>query len=157
MLKKDNLDLSPGARDALQGWLDHLRALDGAAAATVAAYGADVTGFLAFLSAHLGGPQGRAALARVGLGEMRAWMAHERGRGTGARSLARSLSAVKSFYRWLADRDGFDPTQVLSTRSPRYRRKLPRPLAPGMGGQGKADQGGQNTHLLFPPTRLGTI
>ena len=133
MWKKDNsncFDLSPGARGALEEWLDHLRALDGAAAATLDAYRADVTGFLAFLSAHLGGPQGRAALAQVGLGDMRAWMAHEHGRGTAARSLARSLSAVKSFYRWLADRDGFDPTQVLSTRSPRYRRKLPRPLAP---------------------------
>ncbi|HCQ64270.1 MAG TPA: recombinase XerC [Rhodobacteraceae bacterium] len=135
MLKKDKLDLSPGARDALQAWLDHLRALEDAAAATVEAYRADVTGFLTFLSAHLGGPQGRAALARVGLREMRAWMAHERGRGTTARSLARSLSAVKSFYRWLADRDGFDATQVLSTRSPRYRRKLPRPLAPQAAGE----------------------
>jgi len=134
MLKKDNLDLSPGARDALQGWLGHLRALDGAAVATVEAYRADVTGFLLFLSAHLGGPQGRKALARVSLREMRAWMAHERGRGTGARSLARRLSAVKSFFRWLADRDDFDATEVLSARSPSYRRKLPRPLAPEAAG-----------------------
>jgi integrase/recombinase XerC len=60
---------------------------------------------------------------------MRAWMAHERGRGVGARSLARSLSAVKSFYRWLSEREGFEPTAVLSTRSPKFQRKLPRPLA----------------------------
>jgi integrase/recombinase XerC len=59
---------------------------------------------------------------------MRAWMAHERGRGVGARSLARSLSAVKSFYRWLAEREGFEPTAVLSTRAPKFQRKLPRPL-----------------------------
>ncbi|PIE08658.1 MAG: recombinase XerC [Rhodobacterales bacterium] len=130
MLKNNSLDISPGARDALRGWLAHLSALEGAAPATVTAYGADVTGFLAFLAAHRGGPQGRGALATVGLSEMRAWMAHERARGTAARSLARSLSAVKSFYRWLSDRDDFDATQVLSTRSPRYRRKLPRPLAP---------------------------
>jgi integrase/recombinase XerC len=43
--------------------------------------------------------------------------------------LARSLSAVKSFYRWLADREGFEPTAVLSTRSPKFQKKLPRPLA----------------------------
>lgn len=133
-MKKSSLDISPGARDALEGWLAHLSALDAAAVATVEAYRADVTGFLSFLAVHLGGPQGRAALARIGLGDMRAWMAHERGRGTSARSLARSLSAVKSFYRWLSDRDGFDATTVLSTRSPRYRRKLPRPLAPEAAG-----------------------
>jgi len=60
---------------------------------------------------------------------MRAWMAHERGRGVAARSLARALSAVKSFYRWLAEREGFEPTAVLSTRAPKFQRKLPRPLA----------------------------
>jgi len=68
----DSLAISPGARDALQGWLDHIRALDGAAANTVEAYRADVAGFLAFMAGHTGGEQGRAALARVGLREMRA-------------------------------------------------------------------------------------
>ena len=46
---------------------------------------------------------------------MRAWMADQRASGVGARSLARKLSAVKAFYRWLAEREGFEPTAVLST------------------------------------------
>jgi len=126
---RDSLAISPGARDALAGWLDHIRALDGAAANTIDAYRSDVAGFLAFMAEHHGGGQGRVALARVGLGDMRAWMAHERGRGVGPRSLARALSAVKSFYRWLSERDGFDATAVLSTRSPKFTRKLPRPVS----------------------------
>lgn len=126
----DSLAISPGSRDALEGWIDHIRALDGAAANTVEAYRADVTGFLAFFATHHGGTQGRAALARAGLSDMRAWMAHERGRGVGPRSLARALSAVKSFYRWLSDRDAFDATAVLSTRSPKFTKKLPRPVSP---------------------------
>jgi integrase/recombinase XerC len=125
----DSLAVSPGARDALAGWLDHIRALDGAAETTVEAYRGDVSGFLAFMASYEGAGQGRAALARVGLRDMRAWMAHERGRGLGARSLARALSSVKSFYRWLSDRDGFDATPVLSTRSPKFTKKLPRPLS----------------------------
>lgn len=130
----DTLAISPGARDALAGWLDHIRALDGAAATTVEAYNSDVAGFLAFMAEYQGGSQGRAALARVGLRDMRAWMAHERGRGLGARSLARALSAVKSFYRWLSDRDGFDATAVLSTRSPKFSKKLPRPISAESAG-----------------------
>ena len=124
-----SLTLSDGARDAMSAWLDHLRALDNAAANTLKAYQADLTGFLAFLAAHLGGPQGRAALARIGLRDMRAWMAHERAQGVAARSLARKLSSVKNFYRWLSDRDDFDATAVLSTRAPKFTAKLPRPLA----------------------------
>ncbi len=122
--------ISEGARDALCTWLDHIRALDGASVNTISAYQTDLAGFLAFMSGHLGGATGRGALAAVTLSDMRAWMANERNRGVGARSLARSLSAVKSFYRWLSERDGFDATAVLSTRSPKFTRKLPRPLAP---------------------------
>jgi integrase/recombinase XerC len=56
-------------------------------------------------------------------------MAQARARGCGARSLARALSALKGFSRWLADReDGFDATAILSARAPRHQRPLPRPL-----------------------------
>jgi integrase/recombinase XerC len=102
--------------------------LAGAAENTLKAYQTDVQGFLAFMTQYNGDSQGLAPIARVTVRDMRAWMAHERGRGVGARSLARSLSAVKSFYRWLAEREGFEPTAVLSTRSPKFQRKLPRPL-----------------------------
>lgn len=122
------LAISPAQRDALARWLDHLRALNGAAGNTLTAYAHDVTGFLAFLASHHGGGEGLAAVAQVDQSDLRAWMAHERGRGVAARSLARELSAVKNFVAWVADREGVDATNVLSARGPKYRRKLPRPL-----------------------------
>ncbi len=122
--------ISPACRDALQQWLERLGRLEGASANTCTAYRGDVTGFLAFMTQHSGGPQGLGALARITTADMRAWMASERGSGTGARSLARKLSAVKSFYRWLAQREGFEPSAVLSARAPKFQKKLPRPLAP---------------------------
>jgi integrase/recombinase XerC len=122
--------ISPAARDALQGWLEAQKALKGAADNTLEAYGRDVTGFLAFMTEHKGEAQGIAPLTRIGVTDMRAWMAFTRGKDVGPRSLARKLSAVKSFYRWLAEREGFDATAVLSARAPKFQRKLPRPLAP---------------------------
>ncbi|MDA7456062.1 tyrosine recombinase XerC, partial [Planktomarina temperata] len=68
------------------------------------------------------------SLAAIATRDMRAWMAHERGRGVSSRSLARSLSAVKTFFRWLAERYALAPTAVLSARAPKFERKLPRPL-----------------------------
>ena len=124
-----SLALSPALRTALSDWLNRLVALDGAAANTVKAYRTDVTGFLAFLAAHRAEEIGPARLARVTQSEMRAWMAHERGRGTSARSLARALSAVKGFARSVAERDGTEPTAILAARSPKFQRKLPRPLS----------------------------
>ncbi|MGB7244299.1 MAG: tyrosine recombinase XerC [Sulfitobacter sp.] len=121
--------ISPAARDAMQGWLDHQQALKGAAANTRTAYQGDVTEFLTFITGYKGQPQGLGALSDISVTDMRAWMARTRDTGTGARSLARKLSAVKAFYRWLAEREGFEPTAVLATRSPKFQKKMPRPLA----------------------------
>ncbi|WP_422072306.1 tyrosine recombinase XerC [Tranquillimonas rosea] len=122
--------ISPGLTDALDRWLDGLAAMGGAAENTRTAYRADVLSWLAFLQGHLDEGGGTNMIAAVGLSDMRAWMAHERGRGLGARSLARALSSVKGFTRYLAEREGFDPTAILSTRAPKFQKKLPRPLDP---------------------------
>ncbi|MBE1282046.1 MAG: tyrosine-type recombinase/integrase [Rhodobacteraceae bacterium] len=121
--------ISPACRDALQTWLQGQKALNGASDHTISAYRGDVADFLAFMTEHHGAPQGLGPVARISVSDMRAWMARTRSTGVSARSLARKLSAVKSFYRWLAEREGFEPTAVLSTRSPKFTRKLPRPLA----------------------------
>ncbi len=120
--------ISDGALAALDDWLAQTRALKNASDNTIAAYRTDLLDFLGFMSAHFGGLQGTGALARVHTRDMRAWMAAMRGDGIGPRSLSRKLSAVKSFYRWLSVRDGFDATAVLSIRAPKFTRKLPRPL-----------------------------
>ena len=122
------IHISDGLRDAMARWLDHLRAVDGVAENTITAYQRDLAGFLAFLGGHFGDSLGQAPLARLTISDMRAWMAHERGRGVAARSLARELSAVKNFAGWMAERDGFDASAILAARAPKYRRKLPRPL-----------------------------
>ena len=120
--------ISPACRDALQHWLDSLGALASRSENTLNAYCGDVTEFLSFMTLHHSEQQGLAALERISVSDMRAWMASQRSSDIGARSLARKLSAVKSFYRWLAERKGFEPTAVLSTRAPKFTEKLPRPL-----------------------------
>ncbi len=122
------IDLPPATRDLLERWLTSLRALDDASNATILAYGGDLRDYLGFMAGYLEGGAAPSSLRGVDLTAMRAWMAHETGKGLAARSRARALSAVKSFYNWWSEREGFDVTAVLSTRSPRYTRKLPRPL-----------------------------
>ena len=121
--------ISPAALSAVDAFLAQRAALSGASENTLKAYRGDLLEFLGFMTGHMGGPQGLAPLARIGVPDMRAWMAQARGTGLGARSLARKLSAVKSFYRWLAEREGFEPTAVLSARAPKFQPRLPRPLA----------------------------
>ncbi len=119
---------APDLTAKLSEWLDARLALDGVSDNTIDAYRRDVSGFAGFMTRHRGESLRISALAEIDIRDMRSWMAFERGRGLSARSLARALSAVKSFVAWVAERDGFDPTAVLSARSPKFQKKLPRPL-----------------------------
>jgi len=123
-----SLRISPAARAAMEDWLATLSARDGAAANTLRAYGRDVARYLDFMAGHRGGTEGLAPLARLGPGDLRAFMAAERARGVSARSLARALSAVRGFHRFLSAREGLDATAALAARGPKVRRGLPRPL-----------------------------
>jgi len=126
---KDPLAISPALRDALSRWLAHLSAMGDASPHTVSAYRGDVAQFLDFLARHHGGAAGMDQLRAVETRDLRAWMAQARASGRGARSMARALSSLKGFARWLADREAdFDATAILSARAPRHPRPLPRPL-----------------------------
>ncbi|MFQ5566939.1 MAG: tyrosine recombinase XerC [Paracoccaceae bacterium] len=121
-------ELSAGAADLLERWLAQLSAVRQRSPKTVEAYRRDVAGYLGFLAGHRGGPMGRTALGAVTLAELRAWMAAERGRGLSPRSLARALSAVRSFHRWLGAAEGIDCAAIHVVRSPKLPARLPRPV-----------------------------
>lgn len=120
--------VSPALRDAVQTWLNTRRALKGASANTLTAYAHDVHGFLGFVAQHTGGEAGLIALKSLTITDMRAWMASLRREELTSRSIARKLSSVKSFFRWLGEREGFEATAVLNARAPKFQAKLPRPL-----------------------------
>lgn len=121
---------SDQALHLLEQWLERMRAVRGVSEKTVEAYRHDVSWFLGFLANHLGGDVGKSALAAITISDMRAWMASERNRGLSARSLARALSAVKSFYRWLGEEFGIEAASVTATRAPKLKQRLPRPVDP---------------------------
>jgi len=123
------MSASTGAHDLMEHWLSHVTAIRGQSDKTIDAYRRDVSGYLGFLTNYKGCSLGKSALAAITITDMRAWMAHERRRGIVARSLARSLSAVKSFYRWLSETHGLEVTSVLATRAPKFKVGLPHPVA----------------------------
>ncbi len=120
--------LAPGTADILQLWLDNVSAVGGGARTTIAAYRRDLTCFFRFLGNYNNKPAADTALRTIDQTDMRAFMAAEKRRGLTSRSVAREVSAVKSFYRWFGQHAGFEPTAVLATRTPKFRTGLPRPV-----------------------------
>jgi integrase/recombinase XerC len=115
------------ARGEFLAWLAHERR---ASPLTVEAYGSDLAFFLGFLTRHLGGEPDLAALAGLRQADLRAWLAAEAERGAGNATRARHLSAIKSFYRFLARRyEVTNPAPGL-LGTPRACRPVPRALAP---------------------------
>jgi integrase/recombinase XerC len=109
-------------------WLAHLGAERRMSALTVEAYRGDVARFLAFLAEHLGRPPSLAALARIEVRDVRAFMAARRAEGISSRSLMRALAATRSFARFL-ERNGKGKVGALAAvRSPKIPRTLPKPL-----------------------------
>ncbi|WP_378941633.1 tyrosine recombinase XerC [Paracoccus sp. R86501] len=130
MTQSPLLALAPATSHALARWLETEASTRDRSDHTITAYQADVIAFLHFIGHHHGGAATPNSLGTLRQSDMRAFSAAERGRGLGARSLARRQSAVRSFLRWLSDREGYDLSAALSARSPKYARSLPRPLTP---------------------------
>ncbi len=119
--------LAEAARQEFLAWLAAERR---ASPLTVEAYGADLAGFLGFLTPHLGGEADLADLARLRAADLRAWLADEAGRGNGNATRARHLAALRSFFRWLARHHGVSNPELRLLATPRVRRPLPRALNP---------------------------
>jgi integrase/recombinase XerC len=112
----------------IANWQRDLGAVRRLAALTLEAYQRDLSQFLAFMAHHTGGPVSTATLAELRAADFRAFLASRREDGLESRSLARALSAIKSFFRFL-EREGIVAGEALSAiRTPKAKRSLPRAL-----------------------------
>ncbi len=132
------------AEDAVQKFLAWMAVEKRASLLTIDAYRGDLARFLAFMTTHLGGPPDMAGLASLSLRDLRAWLAHEVAQAQGqasrplarksspdqaARTRARRVSALRSFFKYLARREGVENPAISLLRLPRTKKTLPRPLA----------------------------
>jgi integrase/recombinase XerC len=116
-------------REALDSFLEHLRLNRNASAHTVAAYGRDVSQFLAFTSAGLGRPVEDLRPADVDLTTIRQFMAEVHRRRRSRATAARMLSALRAFGRFLA-REGLIETDPASlTVAPKREHRIPAHLS----------------------------
>ena len=109
-------------------WLDYLRYERRVSAKTIEAYARDLGQFGNFLKQHLGQPADLRALEQLITGDFRGFLAARRRGGAESRTLARQLSAIRSFYRYL-ERNGVLENPALSAlQSPKLAHLVPKPL-----------------------------
>ncbi|MFN4224880.1 MAG: tyrosine recombinase XerC [Hyphomonas sp.] len=115
--------------DILPAFLSHLSNERRMAAKTVEAYGSDLAGFLGFLSLQGGQAQDPGTFARLKARDIRAYLAARRRDGLSDASIARLLSSIKAFYRWLSRAHGIENAEISYLQGPRRSLRLPRPVS----------------------------
>ncbi len=109
-------------------WQRDLGAVRRLAPKTLEAYGRDLGQLLNFLARHTGGIVSLKTLGELRAADFRAFMAERRSEELSSRSLARALSAIKSFFRFL-EREGALSTEALNAvRGPKLPKLLPKAL-----------------------------
>jgi len=119
---------SPELAPLLGGWLDYLQWEKRVSPHTFSAYKRDVIGFLVFLAEHQGRPPTKADLQDLRPADFRSFLAKRRREGLTPASAARTLSAVRAFFKYLRRHDIVNNEAIGAVRSPKLPHRLPRPL-----------------------------
>jgi integrase/recombinase XerC len=127
--RADPDDLPQSLKTLLAEFLEHLALNRHASPHTVKAYDSDLTQFLVHTAVSTGRRRAELSPADFSMANLRAYLAALHARGVARASVARKLSAARTFGRYLR-REGLidgDPAVLLGT--PRLDRKIPRHLA----------------------------
>jgi integrase/recombinase XerC len=108
-------------REVLE-FLTHLDKEKGQSPHTVKAYGRDLDAFTEFCDRHYAGRWKWSSVDRLG---MRGFLGELQRRGLSKRSAARSLSAVRTFYRYLQLHHGIANPSARAAKVPKIDKRLP--------------------------------
>jgi integrase/recombinase XerC len=130
----------------IDNWLSELNQRD-LSRHTVEAYLRDVTQFIAFLAEHSGQEVSPASFDTLKAMDVRSFLARRRNvEATQSRSLARSLSGLRSFTLYLSEKNYPVSAAFKIVRSPRIPKSLPRPMSQSDALQMIALAGDMSSH-----------
>jgi integrase/recombinase XerC len=122
------LPAAADVRAAAGAWFAHMAHEQGRADKTLEAYARDLRQFLDWLAGELGRAPALADLAGLEAKRFRAFMAARRRTGCASRSLARGMSGLRAFFRWLETEDAASSRAILQVTLPKVPHGIPKPL-----------------------------
>ena len=116
-------------KEQLRAFLAYLRLNRNASPHTVSAYDSDVSQLLAFAAKHLGRRRDALVPADVELGVVRAYMAELYRLGQSRATVARKLSALRTFTKFLRREGWIESDPIVLAASPKREQKVPAHLS----------------------------
>jgi len=109
-------------------WENWLRNEQGASSHTVSAYLKDIKSFLDFISKHIGKNTNIINLNNLSQNDFRSFLAYQSRRGLSKTSIARSMSTIRNFFRFLNKIENFNNLALNSIRTPKIQASLPKAI-----------------------------
>jgi len=126
--KAQAIGAAPDVDRAVNAWFVYLMSERQLAAHTVEAYRRDLSQFLGFLAGHFGAQPDLKLLFSLSARDVRAFLAARRAQDVGSRSLSRTLSALRMFYRFLERRGLGKNDAIRAVSLPKLPHSVPKPL-----------------------------
>lgn len=128
LTSEELLPLSKDVAIACQRWLETLSSEHGRSNDTAKAYERDLRQFLTFVKHDLSHAPCLADLSSLDVKTFRRFLAKRRKAGVSSRSLARTMSALRTFFRWLEQQGLANQQAIHRVATPKVPRSLPKPL-----------------------------
>jgi integrase/recombinase XerC len=113
---------------AIDEWRAWLHAERRASKHTADAYARDLAAFLAFLVDHLGAPADCADLAALKPADFRSYLAQRMNQSIARSSIARAMSTLRNFFRFLARTGRVENPAIRTIKTPRLPKTVPKAL-----------------------------
>jgi len=122
------LSAEPGVLSAIDNWRDWLIHERRCSGHTLDGYNRDLGFFLTFLNNHLGFPPGLGDLEKLKTSDFRSFLARRTADGLSRASMARGLSTVRNFFRFLERRNLARNGAIGGIRTPKTPKSIPKAL-----------------------------
>jgi integrase/recombinase XerC len=109
-------------------WVDNLSKIRSLSNNTIVSYKSDVLKFFKFLESHLDSIPSIKNLRNLTITDFRSFLSYQRNNGIISNSIARNISSLKSFFNYLIKHDVLKNSPILSLKSPKLKKSLPRPI-----------------------------
>ncbi len=118
----------PDLGAAITDWRRWLESERRASRHTADAYGRDLSAFLSFLTGHIGGEASLKDLGSLKTADFRSYLAHRANSGVARSSIARGMSTLRNFFRFLDRSDLVHNPAVKAVKTPRLPQTVPKAL-----------------------------
>ena len=120
--------MKPDLEYEYNNWLNYLSNIKKLSHNSVISYKNDLSKFFIFFQDYIEKNVGLKEIESIKISEFRSFLTYRRNSEISSNSIARNISALKSFFRFLIKNNKIKESSVFNLKSPKLKKSLPRPI-----------------------------